>query len=96
MDRLYRGASVLAMLVVMLAATTTGRIHGKVVSIDAKHGTFLIHHDPFKLMPMAMTMMVKPRNPADLAKLHPGEVIDASVDTATDPWVLTDIRPAKH
>jgi Cu/Ag efflux protein CusF len=69
-------------------------IHGRIVSIDAAHGTFQIHHDPFPLMPMAMTMPVQPRNPADLKKLHVGEVIDATIDTSIDPWPGTNIRPA--
>ena len=84
------------MLAVTLAATTA-HIHGKIVSIDAKHGTFLIHHDPFPQMSMAMTMQVRPKHPADLAKLHPGEIVDATVDMHSDPWVLSNIRPAaKH
>jgi Cu/Ag efflux protein CusF len=69
-------------------------IHGRIVSIDATAGTFEIHHDPFALMPMAMTMPVKPKNPADLKSLHVGEIVNLTIDTSVDPWPGTDIRPA--
>jgi Cu/Ag efflux protein CusF len=78
----------------MATPQTIAHIHGRIVSIDTARHTFLIHHDPFPLMPMAMTMEVQPKNPADLAKLHVGEVIDATIDTSIDPWPATAIRPA--
>jgi Cu/Ag efflux protein CusF len=89
-------AVVSGLLALIIAATmsTVAHIHGKVVSIDAAHGTFQIHHDPFAQMPMAMTMEVKPKNPADLRTLHVGEVIDATVDTSIVPWPGTNIKPA--
>jgi Cu/Ag efflux protein CusF len=83
-----------AVVSTLLAMTSVARIHGRIISIDPKSGTFLIHHDPFKQMPMAMTMEVQPKNPADLKKLHVGEIIDATIDTGIDPWPATDIRPA--
>ena len=73
---------------------TVAHIHGRIVSIDARHGTFRIHHDPFPLMPMAMTMAVQPRSHGEIARLHVGEIIDATVDTSIYPWPGTDIRPA--
>lgn len=83
-------------LVGVLVAASSGiaHIHGKILAIDAKRGTFTIHHDPFALMPMAMTMEVRPKNRADLAKLHVGEIVDATVDTALVPWPGTDIHPS--
>lgn len=89
-------AVVSGLLALIIAATmsTIAHIHGKVVSIDTAHGTFEIHHDPFPQMPMAMTMEVKPKNPADLRTLHVGEVIDATVDTTIVPWPGTNIKPA--
>jgi len=82
---------------VLIAATSSSiaHIHGKIVKIDAKRGTFMIHHDPFPQMPMAMTMEVRPRSRADLAKLHVGETIDCTIDTAVVPWPGTGIHPAK-
>jgi Cu/Ag efflux protein CusF len=62
------------------------RIHGKIVQINPARGTFLIHHEPFAAMPMAMTMEVEPKHRADLRKLHVG--------TRIVPWPGTDIRPA--
>lgn len=91
-------AFVCAALVLTIAATsphTRARIHGTVVKIDRARGTFMIHHDPFAGMPMSMTMEVEPKRRADLAKLHVGEVIDATVDTTIVPWPGTDIRPAR-
>jgi hypothetical protein len=43
---------------------------------------------------MAMTMEVEPKHRADLAKLHVGEIVDATIDTSIDPWPGTDIHPA--
>ena len=86
-----------SLLAVATAAPTmsnTAQIHGRIVSIDRASGTFQIHHDPFPLMPMAMTMPVKPKNPADLASLHVGEIVNVTVDTTIDPWPGTNIRPA--
>jgi Cu/Ag efflux protein CusF len=83
-----------ALLAVVVAATTIAHIHGKIVAINEKRGTFIIHHDPFPMMPMAMTMAVEPKNRADLRKLHVGEIVDATVDTAVVPWPGTEIRPS--
>jgi Cu/Ag efflux protein CusF len=92
----FLGASfgVLFSLVVAASPAAIEQIHGRVVTIDAKHGTFEIHHDPFPAMPMAMTMPVQPKNGADLKKLHVGEVINATIDTSAVPWSAWNIRPA--
>jgi Cu/Ag efflux protein CusF len=87
-------ASVVAVATAAPTPQTIAHIHGKIVSIDPARHTFLIHHDPFPMMPMAMTMEVEPKDHADLAKLHVGEVIDATVDTSIDPWPATQIHPA--
>jgi Cu/Ag efflux protein CusF len=69
-------------------------IHGRIVQIDPARGTFLIHHDPFPAMPMAMTMEVAPKHRSDLRRLHVGEIVNLTVDTAVSPWPGSDIRPA--
>ena len=74
------------------ALSTIARIHGKIVLIDPKRGTFMIHHDPFP--PMPMTMEVEPKHRSDLRKLHVGEVVDVTIDTRIVPWPGTDIHPA--
>ena len=84
-----------ALSTLVIAASPIAHIHGRVVSIDRRHGTFFIHHDPFAAMPMAMTMEVQPKQRADLRKLHVGETIDATIDTSIVPWPATDIRPAR-
>ena len=89
-------AVVSAGMVLTIAATSPlaiAHIHGAIVKIDRTRGTFLIHHDPFPVMPMAMTMEVEPKRRSDLGKLHVGEVIYATVDTTIVPWPGTDIRP---
>jgi Cu/Ag efflux protein CusF len=88
------GKLLTALTTVVIAASTIAHIHGRVVSIDERRGTFLIHHDPFPAMPMAMTMEVEPKRHADLRKLHVGETIDATIDSSVVPWTATDIRPA--
>jgi len=80
--------------ITVAALSPIARIHGKIVLIDPKRGTFMIHHDPFPAMPMAMTMEVEPKHRSDLRKLHAGEVVDVTIDTRVEPWVGTDIRPA--
>jgi len=80
--------------ITIAALSPIARIHGKIVLIDRKRGTFMIHHDPFPAMPMAMTMEVEPKHRSDLGKLHVGEVVDVIIDTRIDPWPGTDIRPA--
>ena len=80
-------------LTIAAASLAIAHIHGTIVKIDPKRGTFMIHHDPFPIMPMAMTMEVEPKVRADLRKLRVGEVIYATVDTAVVPWPGTDIRP---
>jgi Cu/Ag efflux protein CusF len=80
--------------ITVAALSPIARIHGTIVLIDPKRGTFMIHHDPFPAMPMAMTMEVEPKHRSDLRKLHVGEVVDVTIDTRIDPWLGTDIRPA--
>jgi Cu/Ag efflux protein CusF len=87
----------LTMTVPALAATSAidiARIHGTITKIDPARHTFWIHHDPFALMPMSMTMEVEPAHAADLRKLHVGERINVTIDTTVVPWPGTNIRPA--
>jgi Cu/Ag efflux protein CusF len=87
-------AAVIASATAAPTPQTIAHIHGRIVSIDTKAGTFQIHHDPFPMMPMAMTMAVKPKNRALVTTLHVGEIVNATVDTSIYPWPGTDIRPA--
>jgi Cu/Ag efflux protein CusF len=83
----------MALTIAVTSPSAIAHIHGTIVSIDRAHGTFTIHHEPFPLMPMSMTMQVEPVRHADLRKLHVGEVIYATVDTTIVPWPGTGIRP---
>src|SRR5208282_1817047 len=65
----------MAFTVATTSPLAIAHIHGTIVKIDSARGTFTIHHDPFPIMPMAMTMEVEPVRHADLRKLRVGEVI---------------------
>lgn len=84
----------LALTIAATTPVTIAHLHGTVTKIDSKRGTFMIHHDPYPMMPMAMTMEVEPKNRADLRKIHVGEIITVTVDTAIVPWPGTEIKPA--
>jgi Cu/Ag efflux protein CusF len=89
----------LAALAAPVAAATPAidiaRIHGTITKIDRARHTFWIHHDPFKQMPMSMTMEVEPVRLAELYTLHKGEVVNVTVDTTVVPWPGSNIRRAK-
>jgi Cu/Ag efflux protein CusF len=87
-------SAAMALALAAAASAELAHIHGRIVKIDPARGTFLIHHDPFPAMPMAMTMEVAPKHRTDLKQLHPGEIVDVTVDIAVEPWIGTDIRPA--
>jgi Cu/Ag efflux protein CusF len=94
----FRALVCTAMVLATAAASPSviAHIHGTIVKIDPARHTFMIHHDPFPMMPMSMTMEVEPKRPSDLRKLHVGEVIYATIDTSIVPWPGTDIRPDSH
>jgi cytochrome oxidase Cu insertion factor (SCO1/SenC/PrrC family) len=54
--------------------------------------TAIVHHDPFGGMP-AMTMSFRVPSPPHAS---PGDHLDATVDTSTDPWTLRDVRVTHH
>jgi len=74
-------------------ASAGARVHGVVLAVTPKTGEAIVRHDPFGAMPaMTMTFRIVPRQRA--AQLQPGAVIDADVDTRTEPWTLRDVRSA--
>lgn len=73
-----------------IAQAKVERIRGVVLAVMPKTGEAIVRHDPFGGMPsMAMPFRIVPRERA--AELLPGNAIDATVDTASDPWTLRDI-----
>ena len=75
------------------AFAKTSRIHGVVLGVTPQDGEAIVRHDPFDGMPsMAMPFRIVPRERA--AELLPGNVIDGTADTSTDPWTLRDITIA--
>jgi protein SCO1/2 len=79
-----------AFAVPLVAGAKTARIHGVILEVTPANGEAIVRHDPFDGMPsMAMPFRILPR--ARAAELLPGNVIDATADTSTDPWTLRDI-----
>ena len=79
----------------LMLAASLQHLHGTILTVDVKHHQAVIHHDPLAAMP-AMTMVVNVPSAADLAKLKKGAVVDADVDTAKDPWILSHVKIVKQ
>jgi protein SCO1/2 len=87
--------AVLAALAFVLigAAPNGAHVHGVVLAVTPGDGQAIVRHDAFAGMPsMSMPFKIVPRSRA--GELQPGNVIDATVDTTTDPWSLRDLTIA--
>jgi cytochrome oxidase Cu insertion factor (SCO1/SenC/PrrC family)/Cu/Ag efflux protein CusF len=71
-------------------AAPTRHLHGVVLSLTPQSGTVIVRHDAFGGMP-AMTMAFRVIPQTRARELQPGAVIDADVDTSTDPWTLSRV-----
>jgi protein SCO1/2 len=72
------------------SARAATRLHGVVLAVTPKTGQAIVRHDAFGSMPpMTMPFRIVPR--ARAAQLQPGATIDANVDTATEPWTLSNV-----
>jgi protein SCO1 len=68
-------------------------VHGVVLAVTPGDGQAIVRHDPYGGMPsMSMPFAIVPRSRA--GELQPGNVIDATVDTTTDPWSLRNLTIA--
>ncbi len=77
-------------LALMGAGPPRAHLHGVVIGIDARSGSVLVRHDAFGGMPgMTMPFAVSPNV---LARLHPRDVIDATVEQSGSPWRLEAVR----
>jgi protein SCO1/2 len=66
------------------------RLHGVVLAVTPNTGQAIVRHDAFGSMPaMTMPFRIIPRERA--AQLQAGAAIDANVDTATEPWTLSNV-----
>ncbi len=66
------------------------RLHGVVLAVTPKTGQAIVRHDAFGSMPaMTMPFRIVPRERA--AQLQAGATIDATVDTKTEPWTLSNV-----
>lgn len=54
-------------------------IHGKIVSVDANHGTVVLSHDAVPGFMDAMTMTYPLKDASVASELHPGDVINATL-----------------
>jgi protein SCO1 len=94
--RLRHHAAAFAAAIVLLFpgyASAGARLHGVVLAVTPKTGEAIVRHDAFGSMPaMTMPFRIVPRERA--AQLQPGALIDADVDTRTEPWTLRNVRSA--
>ncbi len=82
----------LGMLIVPgTAAANAERVHGLVLAVTPKDGEAIVRHNAFGSMPaMTMPFRILPRS--ELGTLQPGNTIDATVDTSTEPWTLRNVK----
>lgn len=102
---LWMAAAACAVLPLLLAACGSKpaspaekhyTLTGEVVSVDPKVQTARIKHEPIKgWMDEAMTMDYPIRSKEELAQLHPGDRITATVNVRGLDYDLTDIRKLK-
>ena len=72
------------------ASAATAHLHGIVLAVTPKTGEVIVRHDALGAMPgMTMSFRVLPRSRA--RELQPGAIIDATVDTRTEPWTLHNL-----
>ncbi|HEY0797636.1 MAG TPA: SCO family protein [Candidatus Baltobacteraceae bacterium] len=92
--RSARGVSLLGLILLLaLAAPASAhpRLQGVVLATDAQAGRVIVRHEPFGPMPaMTMSFAVAPRD--ELRQLHAGQMIDAELDSAAQPWTLRELR----
>ena len=89
-----RAAAVVATVLVALAtlpAFAAEDVHGLVLSVLSAQGEAVVRHDAFGGMP-AMTMVFRVSPKSVLARLHPGDRIDARTELTADEPRLDDIR----
>jgi len=82
--------SFMLLIPVVVGAASPAHLHGLVLGITPKTGDLIIRHDAFGGMPsMTMTFRTIPREAA--RQFPPGAIVDATVDTSTQPWTLSDV-----
>ncbi|GAC1658944.1 MAG: hypothetical protein NVS4B13_02780 [Candidatus Elarobacter sp.] len=75
------------------ASAAAQRLHGVVLTVTPQTGDAIVRHDAFGSMPgMTMPFRIVPRERA--AQLQAGAMIDADVNTKTDPWTLSNVTSA--
>jgi len=72
------------------AGAATEHLHGVILGLTPQNGQAVVRHDPFGGMP-SMTMPFRIVPASRVGELQPGNTIDATVDTSTEPWTLRDV-----
>ncbi len=72
------------------AGAATEHLHGVILGLTPQNGQAVVRHDPFGGMP-SMTMPFRIVPASRIGELQPGNAIDATVDTSTEPWTLRDV-----
>jgi len=72
------------------AGAATEHLHGVILGLTPQNGQAVVRHDPFGGMP-SMTMPFRIVPASRVGELQPGNAIDATVDTSTEPWTLRDV-----
>jgi hypothetical protein len=101
-DNLFRTArariaffAVLFVVGTMLPALAADRsrivIHAVVLSVDPVKSLVALHQEALETQP-AVYRICRLKNPGDLRLLQRGTVIEATAETAHDPWVLDAVR----
>lgn len=94
MYRLFAAVPALAaalMALALLPADAAVHIHGLVVSVLTSEHEAVVRHDAVDGMP-AMTMVFRVEPAGVLARLHPGDYIDADTDFGADEPSLGNVR----
>jgi len=72
------------------AGTGPLHVHGVVLGVTPGSANVVVRHEPFGGMP-SMTMIFRIVPATRARELEPGNTIDATVDTRTEPWTLRDV-----
>jgi protein SCO1/2 len=66
-------------------------LHGLVLAVEPGRGQVIVRHDAAGGMP-GMTMTFSVASPEVMERLRPGQTIEATADTSTEPWALRNVR----
>lgn len=77
-------------MIPVASSAATEHLHGVVLNVSPKTGEIIVRHDAFGAMP-GMTMPFRVTPASRINELAAGAIIDATVNTSTEPWTLSDV-----